>query len=87
MGNSYDIIVNDFYEVDLSEIKFPLITIYENPFDYPGKFVARLFDMQIPTTCVVIGDTIGEVRKTIPNGMIRFGRYLEDDKAIVEVWL
>jgi len=67
--------------------KFPLITIYADPSDYPGKYVARLFDMSTPTTYISIADTMDEIRSTIPRTMIRLSRQPNDDPCIVEVWI
>ena len=30
-------------------LQFPLLTVYNSPKDYPGKFVARVFDLNKAT--------------------------------------
>ena len=41
--------------------KVPLICVYENPADYPGKYVARLWDLQRPTGFVMVADSLEDV--------------------------
>ena len=76
---------------DLSKItktsKFPLICIYNNPKDYPGKYVARLWDTNIPTHTIAIADNLEEIRETKPAEMVIMGRQPQDDPIIVETWI
>lgn len=66
----------------------PLITVYENPRDFPGKWVARLFDFNRPTPVMAIADSHGELLKALPpSGMVRMSRRPDDDPVIVEVWM
>lgn len=70
----------------------PLITIYKNPADYPGKFIARLFDIKKgkhrPTEIVVVADNLFEIRKKIPREqMFIIDRDPQDDPCIVEMWI
>lgn len=67
--------------------RVPIITIYRNPKDYPGKYVARVFDINIPTMLAVTADTLEEIRKCVPPGMRRFRRRQEDDPCIVEAYV
>lgn len=81
-------IVSHFSEVDMSEMTYPLITIFFNPKDMPNKYIARLFDMQSPTNIVVIGDSIDDIRKTIPKDrFILIPRKDNDHESVVEVWM
>lgn len=66
----------------------PLITVYENPRDFPGKWVARLFDLKRPTPIMAIAGSYEELLQTMPSsGMIRMPRRPDDDPVIREVWL
>ena len=67
--------------------KVPLICVYKDPADYPGKYVARLWDLQQPTGFVVVEDSLDEIRAAIPDGMVSFTRSGQDDPAIVETWI
>nr|DAI56795.1 MAG TPA: hypothetical protein [Caudoviricetes sp.] len=67
--------------------KVPMICVYENPADYPGKYVARLWDLQRPTGFVVVADSLEQIREAIPEGMVPFNRSGEDDPVIVETWI
>lgn len=64
-----------------------LWTIYASPTDYPGKFVARRFEMDRPTSEVILADTLDEVRSLLPRGLTCIGRSSYDEPQIVETWL
>lgn len=65
----------------------PLICVFNSPKDYPGLYVARLFDLTKPTKYAATAKTLEDIRKTIPAEMICFGRDKEDDPCIVETWI
>ena len=70
----------------------PMWTVYQNPKDYPGQFVARRFVIigmghVAPTDDVVVGQTLDQVRTLLPPGLYRLERMPGDDAKIVEVWL
>jgi hypothetical protein len=79
-------LVDSFTGLDYTKYRMPLITVYDSPSDYPGKFIARLFDVQNPTEFAVVKNTLEEVRMSIPF-QHRLERRIEDDPNIVEVWL
>lgn len=63
-------------------------TIYDNPKDYPGKFVARRFELDRPTGTVLVANTLIELRRQMMEwGLTRLPRAEEDDPVIVETWL
>lgn len=72
---------------------FYLWTIYKNPSDYPGKFVARKWvcdgkdNHPIPDFKALVRDTLREIREAIPQGMHRMKRHPSDDACIVETWI
>ncbi|HVJ49228.1 hypothetical protein [Desulfitobacterium sp.] len=84
-----DKIINDFFQVDLSEIALPNYAVYFSPKDYMGQYVVRLWDADglKATNCIVIGKTIQQVRAAIPPGLTRFPRAVGDDPQIVETWI
>lgn len=56
--------------------------------DYPGRFPARLFINDQPTTTVLVADSLQAIRKQLSNkGFTRLPRQEADDPVIVEVWL
>ena len=67
----------------------PTIPIYKNPDDYPGKYMARVYDMgEKLTNLVAVADTYEELLEAIPTGqMVRLERAPNDDPAIVETWV
>lgn len=69
-----------------------IYVVYDNPSDYPGKFVVR---RQTPINGIVVAEnkpmiiasTLEEARAAIPRDLMRFPRDPSDDPVIVESWL
>lgn len=78
--------IKSFVDFDFSLAKMPMIVVYDSPSEFPSKFVARLFNVDIPTNYFVTADTLEELRKKMPFNMIRTGRSPQDDIIIVETW-
>jgi hypothetical protein len=64
-----------------------LWTVYENPRDYPGKFVARLFLNDEPTQIHHVAATLWQLLEMIPENLVRIPRDPQDDPCILEVWI
>ena len=47
----------------------PMIVVYEDPKDYPGLFVARLFDGRKSTHLIALADTLEDIREAKPERM------------------
>lgn len=68
-------------------------TVYKNPADYPGKFVARRFDVDgsgaRPTSSIIIMDDLGKLRDVLCFEMhlTCLMRSPGDEPQIVETWL
>jgi len=66
-------------------------TIYENPKDYPGKFVARKYRVEDGivnhTEHTYVSDSLYSIRKLIPDNLYRLHREPNDDPVIVESWI
>ena len=45
----------------------PMIVVYEDPKDYPGLFVARLFDGRKSTHLIALADTLEDIREAKPD--------------------
>lgn len=71
----------------MTKLKFPMITVYTNPADHPGKFVAHLFNMEQPTGYKIIRDDLEAIRADIPPHMVCIKRGPQDDPVIVENWI
>ena len=86
-------LIESFAFVDFSEMTWPMITIYENPSDYPDLFVARIFDITagfvFPTNTFITRKSLEDVRMDImAAGFItRLEREACDDPAIKETWM
>lgn len=65
----------------------PMWTVYDNPSDYPGKFVARMSFYDRATSNVLVADTLEELRGLLPPRLTRLERDPNDDPVIVEVWV
>lgn len=68
--------------------------IYENPRDFPGKFVVRRWaivrgGMEPLPEAEPLGvvDTIEAARALVPQGLYPLGRQEQDDAVIREVWI
>jgi len=67
-------------------------TIYMNPSDHPGQFVARKFVIgsgsYVPTEDMMIDPSITPIRNAMEEkGLVRIVRDRDDDPVILEVWL
>jgi hypothetical protein len=72
-------------------------TVYFNPSDFPGKYVARRFDIfrnktisgehSLPSIEHFVADSLQEIRERIPFGMVCLMRSEGDDANIVETWV
>lgn len=76
-----------------AEHYLPLWVVYENPSDYPGKFVVREWRAGDPQTNyarvapTVVCDSLEAARAAVPPKKVCIGRCEQDDPCIVEVWL
>lgn len=79
--------VTSWEQVDFSDMKMPIITVFQYPFDYPQKYVARLFDIENPTNVIMLGDNYEQLVSRKPPMMVKLNRSLNDDPKIVEIWI
>ncbi|MFN9471025.1 hypothetical protein [Acidovorax sp.] len=66
---------------------FYVWTVFENPQDYLGLFVARRFNFDQPTGDVRLATTLDAIRAAIPQGLYRLERNPLDDRCVVESWV
>jgi hypothetical protein len=82
----------DFY-VDLPDVDewladgFKIWCVYQNPRDYPGKFVVRRWTNNMAGAWCHVADSLESVRRVLPRHLNRMDRDGGDDPCIVEVWL
>lgn len=81
-----------WHEPDLcSECALPggleIWVVYDNPTDYPGKFVARRTLSSVPTEEVLLADSLDELRERAPRGLVVLPRHSGDPAHVVETWL
>jgi hypothetical protein len=62
--------------------------IYDNPKDYPDKFVVRRWVGEKPDQVpLAVVDDLQAARLAVPSGHICVSRSTTDDPVIVECWL
>ncbi len=63
------VVIDTFKGLDCWKIvkTFPCITVFYDTTDFPGKYVARLFDGPKPTRLMVKADTLDQIHETIPD--------------------
>lgn len=82
----------------LTLTKLESYAIYEEPLDYPGKFVVRRWTVVPPAgdgkTKLLQDDaptaiclTLAQARQAIPNGLTPIKKLPGDDPHLVEVWI
>ncbi len=76
-------------EVDLSDLYMPTIVVYDNPADFTGKCVARIFDLNKPTDTVIVKNTLDEIYEDIHKNtnMAYMIRDPNDPPSLVGVWI
>lgn len=86
-----DMVLDTLEHVDFSEMKLPGIVVYENPSDYGGKVVGRVFEMAMPypTNVVIVRESLEEARDDIRAAGFRtvVGRDKADEEQVVETWM
>ena len=63
--------------------------IYRSPADFPGKTVARRFEVRDQNTATedLLEGELADLRKRFQSmGLVNIGRMPQDDFCIVEVW-
>lgn len=89
MRENKDTLLMSIAQVDMDELRFPVIAVHEDPNDYPGKYVARIFDMDRPTTLVIVKESLAELQRDIRSNtnMFFFPREDKDVESLVGAWI
>ena len=87
-----DKIADSLTQVDLSEIKVPMAVVYDNPEDYPGMYVCRIWEGGAglyPTDTVVKKEDLEELREDIRavGFTTKFPAVEGDAPTILETWM
>lgn len=82
-------IIQSFGEVDMSHLKWPTIAVYKDTKDFPGKYIARIFDVDRATDTIMIKDTFMEIQQDIRRNtnMVFIVRHPDDDPVIMGAWI
>lgn len=81
--------VSSMCQVNFASLRSPVIEVHESPSDYPGKYMARIFDVDVPTDIVMVKDTLAELQNDIRQhtDMIFFTRGMEDVESLIGAWV
>lgn len=80
--------VENITQISLNKIRFPIIAVYKNPLDYPGKVVARVFDLNIPTEIMLLKETVEEMQQEIKKtGLVFPPRKPKEYQTLVGTWI
>lgn len=89
-----DEIVKTLKRVDLTELRMPVIAVYgTNQIEYPGKYVARVFDADIPTNVVMVMNDLDKLRECIAENMpgeltgVFLRRGEDDDPSLIGCYI
>ena len=84
-------IVESMKNVDFSDLKMPMVCVYNKPFDFPDKIIARAFDAveSAATNICAVYDTLKDCREDITAAgfSICIPRDSNDDMCIVESYM
>lgn len=82
-----DKVIKSIKDADISELKMPIVAIYNSPDDYPGKCVGRIMDLDKPTDTVIMGESITELIMDVRynTDMAFIPRGAEDVPALVGI--
>lgn len=77
--------------VDYSEMKMPVVVVYDSPLDFPGKVIARVWEATVnrPTNVYCQYETIAQCEKDAMSAgfIMKFPRSLSDDTHIVATYM
>lgn len=71
----------------LASVELQMWVVYDSPVDLPGRFVARKWINEMPTSELLQAKTLTELRVKLPGGLWRLNRDESDDPIIVETWM
>lgn len=82
-------VVESIREVDFTDMKMPMIVVYEKPLDFPDKYIARVFECEKPTNVIIIRDSLQECRDdiTVAGFLVCLERSDDDVLSVVETWI
>lgn len=77
-----DKLVESMTILDFSDMKLPMVVVYDHPADYPDAYVARVWEMKgnLPTNTFIKMDTLEGIREDIQSaGFMEPGTYRKED--------
>ena len=84
-----DLIIDSISQIDMRSLRLPEIAIHMHPSDYPNKYLARVFDREVPTNAIIIKDSLEELQKDIGENtnMVFLERTDKDVESMLGVWI
>lgn len=76
-------------EIEFKRLRMPIIAVYKSPQDYPGQYVARVFDVNQPTNVVIVKKDFIELQRDIEQNtdMIWLSRSPKDVIELIGTWI
>ena len=83
-----EVVLDSIEEVDCSDMKLPIIALFDRPKDYPYNVIARFFDGQRASNTIMIFNTLEEAVKEIrKTNAVFVPRDKRDDPYLVGSYL
>ena len=84
-----DVLVQTSHQIGFSRLQMPIIAVYKDQKDYPGYYVARVFDVNRTTNIIMAKKDFLELQRDIGKhtGMIWLHRTPQDDPALMGTWI
>lgn len=81
--------VESSHEINFNRLRMPIIAVYRDPKDYPGYYIARVFDMDMPTNIIMAKKDLAELQQDIAKHtvMVWLPRHKEDDPVLMGTWI
>lgn len=81
--------VESAYQIDFRGLRMPIIAVYEDTKDYPGLYVARVWDVNRPTNVIIVKKDLDELQQDIAKhtDMVWLQRRPQDDKVLLGTWI
>lgn len=80
--------VKHISQMDFSGIIAPIIAVYKNPMDFPGKIVAKAFETGALTQTIMTRKSLKEMQKELKKtGLVFHKRTPHDHPSLVGIWI
>lgn len=76
----------------MTDRRLPVVVIYHDPLDHPGRWVTRRQwagrgQVEVEAEPLAVVDSLEQARDAVPAGMVCLPRSPDDEPQIVELWV